>query len=71
VASIDFVKTEPHRPHFVDNAPDRIIVDEAHTVARPPTRPGGMLVGPDTRAVAAHLPPDRADRVGLRLRGGE
>jgi hypothetical protein len=71
VAGIDFVKTERHRRHFVDNAPDRIIAGEAHSAARPPTRPGGLLVGPDTRAVAAHLPPDRADRVGLPLRGGE
>jgi SNF2 family DNA or RNA helicase len=35
VASIDFVKSERYRGAFIDNAPDLIIVDEAHTAARP------------------------------------
>src|SRR5690606_27957261 len=35
VASIDFVKSDRYRRSFVDNAPDFLIVDEAHTVARP------------------------------------
>lgn len=35
VASIDFVKSRRYRRAFVDNAPDLIIVDEAHTSARP------------------------------------
>lgn len=35
VASIDFIKSEHYRRSFVDNAPDLIIVDEAHTAARP------------------------------------
>jgi SNF2 family DNA or RNA helicase/predicted transcriptional regulator len=35
VASIDFVKSERNRQRFLDNAPDFIIVDEAHTAARP------------------------------------
>jgi SNF2 family DNA or RNA helicase len=35
VASIDFVKSDRHRRSFVDNAPDLIIVDEAHTATRP------------------------------------
>ena len=39
VASIDFVKTDRYRKPFVDNAPDLVIVDEAHTAARP--RGGG------------------------------
>ncbi len=35
VASIDFVKSEHNRRSFLDNAPDFIIVDEAHTAERP------------------------------------
>lgn len=35
VASIDFVKAGRNRDPFIHNAPDLIIVDEAHTVARP------------------------------------
>jgi len=35
VASIDFVKSDRYRHSFVDNAPDLLIVDEAHTAARP------------------------------------
>ena len=35
VASIDFVKSDRNRQMFLDNAPDFIIVDEAHTAARP------------------------------------
>ena len=35
VVSIDFIKSEHYRRSFVDNAPDLIIVDEAHTAARP------------------------------------
>ncbi len=35
VASIDFVKSDRNRQRFLDNAPDFIIVDEAHTAARP------------------------------------
>ena len=35
VVSIDFVKLERNRRPFLDNAPDLIIVDEAHTAARP------------------------------------
>ncbi len=35
VVSIDFVKSERNRRMFLDNAPDFIIVDEAHTAARP------------------------------------
>ncbi len=35
VVSIDFVKSDRNRRMFLDNAPDLIIVDEAHTVARP------------------------------------
>lgn len=35
VASIDFVKSHRYRGAFIDNAPDLIIVDEAHTSARP------------------------------------
>ncbi|GMU40134.1 MAG: hypothetical protein AMXMBFR23_10000 [Chloroflexota bacterium] len=35
VASIDFVKSDRYRKSFLDNAPDLIIVDEAHTAARP------------------------------------
>ena len=35
VVSIDFVKSERNRQMFLDNAPDFIILDEAHTAARP------------------------------------
>ena len=35
VASIDYVKSDRHRRAFVDNAPDLIIIDEAHTASRP------------------------------------
>ena len=35
VVSIDFVKSDRNRQHFLDNAPDLIIMDEAHTAARP------------------------------------
>ena len=35
VASIDYIKSDHYRRSFVDNAPDLIIVDEAHTAARP------------------------------------
>lgn len=41
VASIDFVKSDRNRQRFLDNAPDLIIVDEAHTVARPRGERGG------------------------------
>lgn len=37
VVSIDFVKSDRNRGHFLDNAPDLVIVDEAHMA----TRPGG------------------------------
>jgi len=42
VISIDFVKSPRNRGHFLDNAPDLIIVDEAHTAARP----GGTIERP-------------------------
>ena len=35
VASIDYVKSDHHHRSFVDNAPDLIIVDEAHAASRP------------------------------------
>ena len=35
VVSIDYVKSERNRHPFLDNAPDFIIVDEAHAAARP------------------------------------
>ena len=35
VASIDYIKSDRHFQSFVDNAPDFIIVDEAHIAARP------------------------------------
>lgn len=35
VASIDFVKSDRNRRPFLDNAPDLLIVDEAHGAARP------------------------------------
>ena len=35
VVSIDYIKSERNRGHFLANAPDLIIVDEAHTAARP------------------------------------
>ena len=36
VASIDYVKSPRHKPLFLADAPDIIIVDEAHMAARPP-----------------------------------
>ncbi len=35
VVSIDFIKSDRHRGHFLQNAPDLVIVDEAHMAARP------------------------------------
>lgn len=35
VVSIDFIKSERHRGPFLQNAPDLVIVDEAHMAARP------------------------------------
>jgi SNF2 family DNA or RNA helicase len=35
VVSIDYIKSEKNKRFFLDNAPDFIIVDEAHTAARP------------------------------------
>ncbi len=35
VTSIDYVKTERNRPGFVRSCPELVIVDEAHTAARP------------------------------------
>jgi superfamily II DNA or RNA helicase len=45
VASIDFVKTDRHWPLFVHACPDLVIVDEAHTCAKPP----GQNVGQQQR----------------------
>jgi superfamily II DNA or RNA helicase len=36
VVSIDFIKSDRNRLPFLENAPDLIIVDEAHIAARPP-----------------------------------
>ena len=41
VASIDFMKSERYRETFIQNAPDFIIVDEAHAAARPRSAHGG------------------------------
>ncbi|MCH8066235.1 MAG: DEAD/DEAH box helicase [Chloroflexi bacterium] len=35
VVSIDFIKSDRYRRPFIDNAPDLIIVDEAHGASRP------------------------------------
>lgn len=35
IASIDYVKSGNQRGHFLENAPDLVIVDEAHVAARP------------------------------------
>jgi superfamily II DNA or RNA helicase len=35
IVSIDFIKSDRNRGPFLDNAPDLIIVDEAHIAARP------------------------------------
>ena len=42
VVSIDFIKSDRNRRPFLDNAPDLIIVDEAHTAARPRGDRGGQ-----------------------------
>ncbi len=41
VVSIDFVKSDRNRQRFLDNAPDLIVMDEAHTAARPRGDRGG------------------------------
>ena len=41
VASVDFMKSERYRDTFLQNAPDLIIVDEAHAAARPRSDRGG------------------------------
>ncbi len=41
VTSIDFVKSDRNRQRFLNDAPDFIVVDEAHTAARPPGDSGG------------------------------
>lgn len=41
VVSIDFVKSDRNRQHFLDNAPDFVIMDEAHTAARPRSSSSG------------------------------
>jgi hypothetical protein len=48
ILSIDFVKSERNRGHFLDNAPDLVIVDEAHIA----TRPGGTSVRPQQQRYA-------------------
>jgi superfamily II DNA or RNA helicase len=35
VVSIDYIKSDKNKRFFLDNAPDFIIIDEAHTAARP------------------------------------
>src|SRR5438105_488379 len=42
VVSVDYVKSDRNRLPFLDNAPDLVIVDEAHTAARPPGHGGAM-----------------------------
>jgi SNF2 family DNA or RNA helicase len=37
IISIDYAKTERNRGTFLNNVPDLVIVDEAHTAARPPS----------------------------------
>jgi len=41
ILSIDYIKSEQNRDVFLANAPDFIIVDEAHTMARPKTQGAG------------------------------
>ena len=41
VASIDYMKSERYRDTFLQNAPDLIIVDEAHVAAKPRADRGG------------------------------
>ena len=48
VISIDFIKSDARRDVFIEQCPELVIVDEAHTCARPP----GPRQGP-----AAALPP--------------
>lgn len=42
VVSIDFIKSDRNRRPFLDNAPDLIIIDEAHIAARPRGDTGGV-----------------------------
>jgi superfamily II DNA or RNA helicase len=38
VVSVDFVKADRYRYHFIEDSPDLVIVDEAHGCAKPPQR---------------------------------
>lgn len=52
VVSIDFIKSDRNRPPFLQNAPDLIIVDEAHIATRPPgQRRAGLTDRPATHGL--------------------
>ncbi|MCF7805113.1 MAG: DEAD/DEAH box helicase [Candidatus Marinimicrobia bacterium] len=44
VISIDYIKMDPRRRLFIDECPRMLLVDEAHTVARPPREDGDTMM---------------------------
>ena len=61
VISIDFIKSDTRRDVFIEQCPELVIVDEAHTCARP----AGSLGQP-----AAALPPGQPHRRKARPASG-
>lgn len=43
VISIDYIKMDPRKRIFIDDCPEMLVVDEAHTVARPPREDGDTM----------------------------
>lgn len=44
VISIDYIKLDPRKRIFIDECPRMVVVDEAHTVARPPREEGDTML---------------------------
>lgn len=44
VISIDYIKMDPRKRLFIDECPEMLLVDEAHTVARPPREDGDTML---------------------------
>lgn len=63
VTSIDYVKTERNRPGFVRSCPELVIVDEAHTAARP----GGASASQQQRYDLIRVIAERQERHLLLL----
>jgi len=63
VASIDFVKSDRHRPFLLQSCPDLVIVDEAHLA----TRPRGTSAGERAEQQRYELLRKIADRADVNL----